>query len=213
LPAKLLVVGAAECRTLRAASVHEARPEGGTLAGMHLIRRGGTVRFASFGREENRNMADTNFSGVREEFLPDGTCAIRGPRGASIVVNGKLHDVIRMQFVGHLVGEMMARGLQLMDGALAPDVPFSIVVDAEAQSGYEPDVRSMATAWLLRRRERLLPAHLLGRAPMVKMGVQMINNSLGSRVFALYDDRREFERSVGKLLRDSERLRAARPTS
>ena len=45
---------------------------------------------------------------------------------------------------------------------------------------------------------------------MVKMWAQMLNLSLGSEVFKLYDDRREFDRSVGKVVRDSERMRAAR---
>ena len=47
-------------------------------------------------------------------------------------------------------------------------------------------------------------------APMVKMWMQMLNLSLGSKVFQLYEDRAEFERNVGKVVRESERMRAAR---
>jgi hypothetical protein len=97
-----------------------------------------------------------------------------------------------------------------MDQHIATEGQFAIVVDAESQSGYEPDVRSLAQAWLVKHRDRLKPAHLLTRAPMVKMGTQMINNALGGNIFKLYEDRAEFERGVAKVVRDSERMRAAR---
>jgi hypothetical protein len=149
-------------------------------------------------------------SEVTAEKLPDGSLSIRGPRGAAIVVNGRMNDVFRLQFGGHLVGKMMALTLEALDEAATREAQFAIIIDAESQSGYEPEVRALTTAWLLRHRDKLRPAHLLGRAPMVKMWAQMLNLSLGSEVFKLYDDRREFDRSVGKVVRDSERMRAAR---
>ncbi|HEX3770153.1 MAG TPA: hypothetical protein VHV30_04780 [Polyangiaceae bacterium] len=119
-------------------------------------------------------------------------------------------DVIRLQFGGHLVGRMMALALDALDGTAAKEREFALIIDAETQSGYEPEVRALATAWLLRYRDKLRPAHLLSRAPMVKMWAQMLNLSLGSEVFKVYDDRREFDRTVGKVVRDSERMRAVR---
>lgn len=147
---------------------------------------------------------------VTSEKLPDGSLSIRGPRGAAIVVNGRMNDVFRLQFGGHLVGRMMALMLEALDDAATREAGFAIIIDAESQSGYEPEVRALTTAWLLRHRKKLRPAHLLGRAPMVKMWAQMLNLSLGSEVFKLYEDRGEFDRTVGKVVRDSERMRAAR---
>jgi hypothetical protein len=149
-------------------------------------------------------------SEVTAEKLPDGSLSIRGPRGAAIVVNGRMNDIFRLQFGGHLVGRMIALMLEALDDAATREPQFAIIIDAESQSGYEPEVRALTTAWLLRHREKLRPAHLLGRAPMVKMWAQMLNLSLGTEVFKLYDDRREFDRTVGKVVRDSERMRAAR---
>jgi hypothetical protein len=155
-------------------------------------------------------MDGQSHSEVIAEKLADGSLSIRGPRGAAILVNGRMTDVFRLQFGGHLVGKMMALTLEALDGAAAKEREFAIIIDAESQSGYEPEVRALTTAWLLRYREKLRPAHLLGRAPMVKMWAQMLNLSLGSEVFKVYDDRREFDRTVGKVIRDSERMRAVR---
>jgi hypothetical protein len=155
-------------------------------------------------------MDDQSAREVTSEKLPDGSLSIRGPRGAAIVVNGRMSDVFRLQFAGHLVGKMMALTLAALDEAASREAEFAIIIDAESQSGYEPEVRALTTAWLLRHRSKLRPVHLLARAPMVKMWAQMLNLSLGSEVFKLYDDRREFERNVGKVVRDSERMRGAR---
>ena len=155
-------------------------------------------------------MTDGNTSEITMARTPDGSTAIKGPRGAWIHLNGRAEDVMRLQLGGHLVGEMMARALAAMDQILVPDANFSVVVDAESQSGYEPDVRALATAWLLKHNKRLNPAHLLTRTPMIKMGAQMINNALGWSVFKIYEDRGEFERGVAKIVRDSERMRAGR---
>jgi hypothetical protein len=154
-------------------------------------------------------MGDLNPPEVREEHLPDGSRAIRGPRGAVIVINHRVEDVMRMQFGGHIVPEMMARTLAGLDQVLPAGEPFAIAVDADAQSGYEPEVRALATAWLLKHRDRLRASYFLGKAPMVKLGIQMINNSLGAKVFSVFEDRREFERGVGKVLRESEKMRVA----
>ena len=51
-------------------------------------------------------------SEVTAEKMPDGSLSIRGPRGAAIVVNGRMNDVFRLQFGGHLVGKMMALTLE-----------------------------------------------------------------------------------------------------
>jgi hypothetical protein len=147
---------------------------------------------------------------VTVEKLPDGTTAIRGPRGAGIVVNARIRDVVRMQFTGHLMGEMMFKALGLMDEAIGAESEFTIAIDAEHQSGYDPEVRTLATNWLLRRRDRLRPAHLFSNAPMVKMWLQMVNLSLGSKIFVLHEDRGEFESVIGKVVRDSEKMRAAK---
>ncbi len=147
---------------------------------------------------------------VTVEKLGDGSTWIRGPREARIVVNCRTADVMRMQFGGYLLGEMMVRTLTALDEAVDKDRPFVIAIDADAQSGYEPQVRTLVTNWLLKRRDRLQPGHVLGMAPMVKMWMQMLNLSLGSKVFQLYEDRAEFERNVGKVVRESERMRAAR---
>ena len=155
-------------------------------------------------------MADLSAPEIIVEKTTDGAVSIKGPRGAWILLNGRVDDVMRMQLGGHLVGEMMARMLAAMEQHIAPEGQFAIVVDAESQSGYEPDVRSLATSWLLKHRERLKPGHLLTRAPMIKMGTQMINNALGANIFRLYEERAEFERGVAKVVRDSERMRAAR---
>src|ERR1700733_3570673 len=106
---------------------------------------------------------------VTVEKLPDGTTAIRGPRGAGIVVNARIRDVVRMQFMGHLMGEMMFKALGVVDEAISAGSEFTIAIDAEHQSGYDPEVRTLATNWLQRRRDRLRPAHLFSSAPMVKM--------------------------------------------
>lgn len=155
-------------------------------------------------------MSGQNHPEVTSEKLADGSLSIHGPRGAAIVVNGRITDVFRLQFGGHLVGKMMSLMLEALEDAASKEPQFAIVIDAESQSGYEPEVRALTTAWLLRHRDKLRPAHLLGRAPMVKMWAQMLNLSLGTEVFKVYDDRREFDRNVGKVVRDSERMRAAR---
>ncbi len=155
-------------------------------------------------------MDDAEAPEVTTERLPDGSLWIRGPRGAAILVNARTSSVVRLQFGGHLVGKMMALALAALDeGAAWRGEEFAIVIDAESQSGYEPEVRALATAWLLKHKGKLHPAHLLGRAPMVKMGAQMFNLALGSEVFKIHEDRREFDRTVGKIIRDSERMRAA----
>jgi hypothetical protein len=154
-----------------------------------------------------------NEQGVRDvvaEKLADGSVSISGPRGAKIVINGKMNDVVRLQFGGHLLGKMMAVALDTLEDVASREPGLALLIDAELQSGYEPEVRSLTTAWLLRHREKLRPAHLFSRAPMVKMWTQMINLALGVEIFKLHDDRGEFERTVGKVVRDSERMRAAR---
>lgn len=155
-------------------------------------------------------MNDQSHSAITAVRLPDGSLSIHGPRGAVIVVNGRMTDVMRLQFGGHLIGKMMALALTTIDETAAREAEFALVIDAESQSGYEPEVRALVTAWLVRHREKLRPAHLLGRAPMVKMWARMVNRSLGSEVFKIYDDRSEFDRNVGEVVRDSERMRAAR---
>jgi hypothetical protein len=155
-------------------------------------------------------MDDVDVPEVTTEKLADGSLWIRGPRGAAILVNARTSNVVRLQFGGHLLGKMMALALAALDeGAAWRGEEFAIVIDAESQSGYEPEVRALATAWLLKHKGKLRPAHLLGRAPMVKMGAQMFNLALGSEVFKIHEDRREFDLTVGKVIRDSERMRAA----
>jgi hypothetical protein len=146
---------------------------------------------------------------VTLETSADGAVAVRGPRGAGIVVDARTRHVVRMQFVGHLMGEMMQRALGAVDGAVQPHAGISLLVDAEGQSGYDPEVRSLVTSWLLKRRSHLLASHVFSRAPMVKMWTQMLNLSLESKVFLLHEDRAEFERSAGQVVRESERMRAA----
>lgn len=155
-------------------------------------------------------MSDGTHPEITVEKLSDGSTWIRGPREARIVLNRRTADVMRMQFGGYLLGEMMVQTLAALDEALDRERPFAIAIDADAQSGYEPQVRTLVTQWLLKRREQLQPGHVLGAAPMVKMWMQMLNLSLGSKVFHVYEDRAEFDRNVGKVVRESERMRAAR---
>jgi hypothetical protein len=155
-------------------------------------------------------MDDGAQSEITVEKLTDGSTWIRGPRDARIVLNRRTADVMRMQFGGYLLGEMMARTIVALDEAVDKARPFAIAIDADAQSGYEPQVRTLVTNWLLKRRDQLQPGHVLGAAPFVKMWMQMLNLSLGSKVFQLYEDRAEFDRNVGKVIRESERMRAAR---
>jgi hypothetical protein len=155
-------------------------------------------------------MTDVNLPEITIVDLTDGSTSIRGPRGAAIILGVRRGEVIRVQFIGHLVGAMMAKMLSAVELAFAPDAAFSLAIDAEAQSGYEPEVRSLATAWLLRNRNRLRTMHLLSRTPMVKMGTQMLNLSLGNNVFKLYHDRGEFERGVAKVGDESEGQRPSR---
>jgi hypothetical protein len=149
-------------------------------------------------------------SGTVVEKLADGSTSIRGPGGAWITVNPRTHDVMYMRAGGFLVGEMMARALATLDEVAPAQGDFTLVVDAEAQSGYEPAVRAFVTAWLARRRDQLRPCHMLARAPLVRMGAQMINAALNAKVIQVHQDRIEFEQSVGAVIRDSQRMRAAR---
>lgn len=144
--------------------------------------------------------------------LPEGATWIRGAGDSTVRVEWRTPGVAMIRFVGHLAPEMMARTLDVLNAAVTTrSGPFAIVIDAEAQSGYDPPVREAATAWLLAHRERLLPAHILTGTVMVRLGAQMMNVALGSEVFHIHVDRAEFERSVAKMERDSERMRAAVP--
>ena len=155
-------------------------------------------------------MVDGAQSEITVEKLGDGSTWIRGPREARIVLNRRIADVMRMQFGGYLLGEMMALTLTALDEAVEKEKTFAIAIDAEAQSGYEPQVRTLVTNWLLKHKNQLQPGHVLGSAPLVKMWMQMLNLSLGSKVFQIHEDRAEFDRNVGKVVRESERMRAAR---
>jgi hypothetical protein len=147
-------------------------------------------------------------SDTKVEKLADGSTSIHGPGGAWILVNARTQDVMFMRVGGFLVGEMMVRALAALDEAVK-DAPFTLIIDAESWSGYEPIVRSAVTQWVAKHGDRIRPCHLLARAPLVRMGTEMINVALKRKVFRMYQERSEFERNVGEVVRDSERMRAA----
>jgi hypothetical protein len=159
-------------------------------------------------RGDPQQMANQPESKV--EKLPDGSTSIQGPGGAWIIVAARTPDVMYMRMGGFLVGGMMARALAALDDVVKDSAPFTLVIDAEAQSGYEPEVRTSVTKWLAAHGDRIRPCHVLARAPLVRMGAEMINVALRRKVFQMYKERSEFERTVSQVVRDSERLRAAR---
>jgi hypothetical protein len=143
--------------------------------------------------------------------LPDGSTSVRGPGESWIVVSARSHDVMYMRAGGFLMGEMMTRALAALDKVVGKDGQFTLVVDAEAQTGYEPAVRAAITEWLDNHASQVRPCHLLAPAPLVRMGAEMINMALNRKLLHMYRERGEFERSVARVVRDSERMRAARP--
>jgi hypothetical protein len=146
---------------------------------------------------------------TKVEKLQDGSTSIQGPGGAWIVVNARTPDVMFMRVGGFLVDEMMSRALAALDDALDKEDPFTLIIDAESQSGYEPGVRTAITRWFTKNLERIRPCHVLARAPLVRMGTEMINVALKRKLCHIYQERGDFERTVGKVVRDSERMRAA----
>jgi hypothetical protein len=146
---------------------------------------------------------------TKVEKLSDGSTSIQGPGGAWIVVNARTPDVMFMRAGGFLMTEMMGRALAALDEAVGKDLPFTLIIDAESQSGYEPAVRTAVTLWIAQHGERIRPCHVLARAPLVRMGTEMINVALKRKVCQIYQERADFERNVGKVVRDSERMRAA----
>jgi hypothetical protein len=146
------------------------------------------------------------------EKLPDGSTSIQGPGGAWIQVGSRTPDVMYMRMGGFLVATMMARALAILDEAVK-DAAFTLVIDAESQSGYEPEVRTSVTKWLVARGDRIRPCHVLARSPLVRMGAEMVNVAMRRKVFQMYRERGEFERNVNQVVRDSERMRAAKPAA
>lgn len=97
-------------------------------------------------------------------------------------------------FANHIVAAMEA-------SLRAPSRP-TFFVDCESMDGYDPVVRSKATQWISRNRERIVAQHMLVKSRFAKMGLSVASLMLGGVIVGHYE-RDTFERALRAAIRET----------
>lgn len=106
--------------------------------------------------------------------------------------------IVVFTVVGYGHAEFGPPCIRRWSDALRTSERLTSVTDFWDVSGYDSRLRIELTEWLLERRSRLEPLHLLARSPIVRMGAAVANLALGGLI-KTYALRANYDAAVNQL--------------
>jgi hypothetical protein len=132
---------------------------------------------------------------VHQAPTDDSSQQWRSSRG-ELVIERPTPRVVLFIERGFLDAEFADKITEAMDASLsAPGKPY-FFVDCEFMDGYDPVVRSKATQWISRHRDRIVVQHML---------VKSVASLMLGGVIAGHFERKTFEQELQRCIADTKR--------